>query len=78
MPNTRSLAEAQQELEQLELMYSEEEFADQTKEIVLERGRRRLERTQRDLELRRADFATLQEQTLPVERREHELRVVDK
>jgi hypothetical protein len=70
--------EAQEELEQLELMYKEDEFADQTKEIVLERGRRRLERSQRDLELRRIDFATLQEQTLPVERQEHELGVTDK
>ncbi|MBU0616414.1 MAG: hypothetical protein KKI02_01720 [Planctomycetes bacterium] len=70
--------EAQEELEQLELMYNEDEFADQTKEIVLERGRRRLQRSQRDLELRRIDFATLQERTLPIERREHELRVVDK
>ena len=70
--------EAQEELEQLELMYSEDEFADQTKEIVLERGRRRLERSQRQLELQRKDFATLQEETLPVERREHELRAIDK
>jgi hypothetical protein len=70
--------EAQEELDQLELMYNEDEFADQTKEIVLERGRRRLQRSQRDLELRRVDFSTLQEQTLPVERREHELGVTDK
>jgi hypothetical protein len=70
--------EAQEELDQLELMYNEDEFADQTKEIVLERGRRRLQRSQRDLELRRVDFATLQQQNLPVERREQELQVTDK
>jgi len=70
--------EAREELDQLELMYREEEFADKTKEIVLERGRRRLERTLRDLELQRADFATLGEQTLPVERAEHEQAVVEK
>ena len=70
--------EAQEELEQLELMYNEDEFADQTKEIVIERGKRRLQSSQRDLELRRADFETLKEQTLPVEQREHEMRVTDK
>ena len=68
--------EAREDLEQLERTYSEEEeFADQTKEIVLERGRRRLERSQRDLELRHADAETLKEATIPIERREHELRV---
>ena len=41
--------EAEQELQQLEMMYQEDEFADKTKEIVLERGRRRLERSKRSL-----------------------------
>lgn len=67
--------EAREEIEQLEKMYGEEEFADQTKEIVLERGRRRLERSLRDLGLRHMDAETLKEATIPVERREHELRV---
>ncbi len=64
-----------EELKQLEMMYAEEDFADQTKEIVLERGRRRLERSQRDLELRREDFAILTEKTIPMETAEHELKV---
>jgi hypothetical protein len=69
--------EAQEEIEQLEKMYGEEEFADQTKEIVLERGRRRLERSLQDLELRRKDAATAREQKIPLERSEHEKGVHD-
>ena len=70
--------EAREELEQLELMYEDEEFADQTREIVLERGRRRLERSQRDLEIRRAEHATLLEEKIPVEKERHERAVIDK
>lgn len=67
------LRNAQEELEQLERMYSEEQFADQTKEIVIDRARRQLQRTQRDLELQRAEFRTLADVTLPLEQRELEL-----
>lgn len=70
--------EAEEELRQLEMMYAEEDFADQTKEIVLERGRRRLERTHRDLELHREELATLTDRTIPLETAEHELRVEQK
>ena len=69
---------AKQELEHLELMYAEEEVADKTKEIVLERGHRRLERSQRSLEIQRIDLATLKEKTIPVELEEHELQTRDK
>ncbi|UCG32816.1 MAG: hypothetical protein JSU68_14260 [Phycisphaerales bacterium] len=72
------LKEAEEELAQLELMYAEEDFADQTKEIVLERGRRRLERSRCDLELRTQDHAILTEETIPTELREHELNVEKK
>jgi hypothetical protein len=72
------LLEAQEELQQLELMYNEEEFADKTKEIVIDRARRRLERTQRDLELRRDEHKILLELSIPMETREHELAVEDK
>jgi hypothetical protein len=75
---TDNATEAEEELQQLEAMYNEDEFADQTKEIVLERARRRLERTRRDLELRRKDFETLSERTIPREHRELELAVVNK
>jgi hypothetical protein len=70
--------EAREELDQLEQMYSDEQFADATKEIVVERARRRLERTQRDLELRREEFRTLVENTLPIEQWELELGVQEK
>ncbi len=68
--------DSEDELHQLELMYSEEDFADQTKEIVLDRSRRRLERSHRDLELRHVDHAILTEQTIPLElvEREQKLR----
>ncbi len=67
-----SVREAEEELAQLELMYKDEQFADQTKEIVLERARRRLERSRRDLELRREEFERLKEITLPLEELELE------
>ena len=70
--------DAQQELAQLELMYSDEQFADQTKEIVIERAKRRLARSQRDLELRHKETETLREVTIPLEITEHELRLVGK
>ncbi len=70
--------EAEEELRQLEMMYAEEDFADQTKEIVLERGRRRLERSRKDLVLRREELATLAEKTIPLELAEHELRLEQK
>ena len=66
--------DAEEELHQLELLYADEEFADQTKDIVLERGRRRLERSRRDLELRREDHAILMEKTIPRETVEHEMK----
>ena len=69
--------EAKEELEQLELMYKDEEFADKTREIVLERGRRRLERSQRDLDIRRAEHATWLEEQIPIEKERRERAVVD-
>lgn len=68
--------EARQELEQLEIMYKDDQFADKTKEIVIERARRSLQRTERDLELRREEFNTLKETTLPMERQQKELALV--
>lgn len=67
-----------EELQQLEIMYSDEQLADQTKEIVIDRAKRQLQRTQRDLELRRQELRTLVEVTLPLEREELELQVTQK
>lgn len=70
--------DSEDELHQLELMYAEEDFADQTKEIVLDRSRRRLERSHRDLELRHEDHAILTEKTIPLELAEREQKVRQK
>jgi hypothetical protein len=70
--------EDQEELDQLELMYSEDEFADKTKEIVIDRARRRLERSQRDLELRRSDYDTLVNVTIPQETADQEFDLEQK
>ena len=55
--------------------HGDEEFADQTKDIVIERAHRRLQRSERDLKLRKADLANLQDRTIPVELTEHRLKV---
>lgn len=70
--------DSEEELHQLELMYAEEDFADQTKEIVLDRSRRRVERSHRDLELRHEDHAILIEKTIPLELAEREQKVRQK
>lgn len=73
-----SVKEAEQELEQLEKMYKDDQFADQTKEIVLERGRRRLERSKKSLAIETAAIAVLKSETLPLEELEQELGLKDK
>ncbi len=73
-----SVVEARQELEQLEGMYKDDQFADKTKEIVLERGRRRLERAERSLALEDRAIAALKGETLPVELIEQEAGVREK
>ena len=67
--------ESQEEMTQLELMYAEEEFAEKTKEIVLERGKRRLERSRRDLEIRRRELEFTQSHDLPLQIQEQQFKV---
>ena len=67
--------ESQEEMTQLELMYAEEEFAEKTKEIVLQRGKRRLERSRRDLEIRRRELEFTQSHDLPLQIREQQFKV---
>ncbi len=62
--------ESQEEMQQLELMYAEEDFADKTKEIVLQRGRRRLERSRTNLDIRGKDYLFLQNHSLPLQHKE--------
>ena len=73
-----TFVESQEELAQLEMMYAQEDFADKTKEIVLERGRRRLQRSQENLAMTERSLDVLRRVTIPIETREHELRVEEK
>ena len=70
--------EAEEELAQLEMMYAEEDLADKTREIVLERGRRRLERARRELDLQRTALANLEKHDLPREAAELRAQATDK
>ncbi len=76
--------EQEEELDQLELMYSEDDLAEKTAEIVLERGRRRLERARRALQLEATELENLQkdadekERELQAARRTGELDRLDK
>ena len=47
----QSMEESRQELAELEAMYKQEDFAELTKELVLSRGRKRLEFSQRGFDL---------------------------
>lgn len=64
--------ESKEELDELEKMYAQEEFADLTKELVLSRGRSALEMAQRDLELTEKRAAQSREFEWP--RKERELK----
>ncbi len=63
-----ALAEQQEELAQLEMMYEQQDLADKTREIVLQRGKRRVERAQEELAIVERDTKTLESRTLPRER----------
>lgn len=52
--------EAEQELEELRAMYSKEQFAERTKELVLGRGEKNLALAKRKLELAQAERAALE------------------
>lgn len=65
-----SLRESEQELEQLRMMYAEQDLADQTREIVLERGARRVERSAARLAIQEQELAMLVQHTLPQERQD--------
>jgi len=69
------LADDQEELRQLEMMYAAEDLADQTKQIVLQRGKRRLVRSQDRLGVEERELAVFEQFTLPRERSKLELAV---
>jgi hypothetical protein len=62
-----SFQEAGEELAQLKMMYAETDLADKTKEIVIQRAERRLERAKWDLTMKEKALDTLETTALPLE-----------
>jgi len=73
-----SVTENEEELVQLEALYKDEEFADHTREIVVERARRRLERSRTDLDFRKRDLADLRQRKIPIETAERAAKLDQK
>lgn len=73
-----NLDEAKEELDQLEMMYKEENLADKTREIVIRRGKRRLDRAGERLALQQRELETLEGNTLPHERAKLALELEEK
>ncbi len=67
------LDEATEELAELQMMYKNADLADKTRDIVLHRSERRLERQKQAVELSSKDLDVLEQKTLPLERRRLEL-----
>jgi hypothetical protein len=62
------LFEQKEELAQLEMMYEKEDLADKTREIVLQRGKRRVDRAQEELAIAERDAQALETRTIPRDR----------
>jgi len=62
------LAEQEEELAQLEMTYAEVDLSDKTREIVLRRNHRRVERAKEMLALEERDVTKLEKHALPRER----------
>ena len=73
-----NLLETAEELKQLEMMYKEQDLADKTREIVLRRNHRRVEREKEELALAEHDLVKLEQHTLPRERARLALAVDEK
>jgi hypothetical protein len=71
-------AENVEELEQLKLMYAEQDLADKTRELVLHRTERRIEHSRKQLELVRAQLDHLKNSELGQEREKLAVEVADK
>lgn len=72
------MSEQSEEMQQLELMYAKDDLADKTKEIVIVRGKRRLERAKQRLDLATKAQTDLRDVQLPQQRLKLELAVKDK
>ncbi|MBU0755579.1 MAG: hypothetical protein KJ645_10605 [Planctomycetes bacterium] len=59
--------EAEEELKQLEIMYKDQDLEDMTAEFVINRGKRRSERTQAQLAIEREELRSLTEYEVPRE-----------
>ncbi len=70
--------DSKEELEQLEIMYKEQDLADKTREIVIRRSKRQLARAADRLKLQEDDVKILSERTLPQEREKLVLEIADK
>lgn len=74
---TQGKIEAEQELREMEATYAKDQFATDTKELVLMRHRKRLEFAERGLRLSEAEFKDKREVELPRQQREHERKAND-
>ena len=70
--------ESEEELTQLEIMYKESDLADKTREIVIQRAKRRLESSRKNLELKDRELTNLEKATLPVEAEDLRLALLQK
>ena len=72
---TGRATDSEAELAELESMYADEEFAEKTKELVLNRGRRNLDHARRGLEIQEQKLQLLVEYELPKEQYGKEMAV---
>lgn len=70
-----SAAEAQEELEQIELMYKDQDLNDMTREFVVARGKRRAISAQARIDIREANVASILEHDLPMQRQRFTLGI---
>jgi len=75
--SVQAKTEAEQELREMEATYAKDQFATDTKELVLMRHRKRVEFSSRGLELAQAEFSDLKSVELPRREREHEKKLRD-
>lgn len=65
--------EAAEELQQLEIMYKDQDLHDMTQEFVISRGKRRAQRAERRIAIQEKDYASILEHELPMERKKLEI-----
>ena len=73
--SAQRMKESEQELKELENMYKQEEMAELTKELVLQRGRANLEFAKRSLELQQQKMANVKDHELAKKEKEVDVAV---